>query len=209
MQSLLTSNPLGLWDVQQVEVHSGSQSTTQGRNSLAGAVVIRTNDPTFEPEFAARTNAGSFGQRGGSVLANGELIDGTVAGRVAIDYQSEDGYIENIARNEDANDKSSLNARAKLLIQPSADMDLLLTFAHVDNKAGTNAVNQSNGVPSYYKLSQNTDTKSDVKQDSATAKLDYYLTDELTLTSITSGTKAELDTVLTSTSQPVPTRLSP
>ncbi|MBN3561924.1 TonB-dependent receptor [Aliamphritea spongicola] len=196
MQSLLTSNPLGLWDVQQVEVHSGSQSTTQGRNSLAGAVVIRTNDPTFEPEFAARTNAGSFGQRGGSVLANGELIDGTVAGRVAIDYQSEDGYIENIARNEDANDKSSLNARAKLLIQPSADMDLLLTFAHVDNKAGTNAVNQSNGVPSYYKLSQNTDTKSDVKQDSATAKLDYYLTDELTLTSITSGTKAELDTVL-------------
>src|SRR3546814_2469334 len=35
-----------LWDVQQVEVFRGPQSTIQGSNSIAGPVVIKTNDPT-------------------------------------------------------------------------------------------------------------------------------------------------------------------
>lgn len=196
MQSLLTSNPLGLWDTQQVEVHSGSQSTTQGRNSLAGSVVIKTNDPTYDTEFAAQTNIGNYGTKGASVLANGALIDGKVAGRIAIDSQSSDGYIDNTARSNDPNAKEALNARGKLLIQPSEDLDILLTLAHVNNKAGTNAVNQTNGVPSYYQLSQDTDTFSDVKQDSLTAKIDYYINEEFSITSITSGTKAELDVLL-------------
>jgi iron complex outermembrane recepter protein len=35
-----------LWDVGQVEILKGSQSTAYGRNAIGGAVVINTNDPT-------------------------------------------------------------------------------------------------------------------------------------------------------------------
>lgn len=38
------------WDVEQIEVLRGPQSTTQGRNTMAGAIVVNTKDPTFDWE---------------------------------------------------------------------------------------------------------------------------------------------------------------
>jgi outer membrane receptor protein involved in Fe transport len=43
-----------LWDIRQVEVYRGSQSSTLGRNASAGAMVLTTNDPTDEREGAAQ-----------------------------------------------------------------------------------------------------------------------------------------------------------
>lgn len=71
----LTLSPMPLWDVEQVEVFLGPQSTTQGRNSLAGAVVIQTKNPTFEPSFSAQTNVGNYNERGGAVAGGGSIVD--------------------------------------------------------------------------------------------------------------------------------------
>lgn len=38
----------GLFDVEQVEVYRGPQSTLSGRAAMAGAIYIKTKDPTFE-----------------------------------------------------------------------------------------------------------------------------------------------------------------
>ena len=49
----------GTWDLQQVEVWRGPQSTIVGRNALAGAIQIKSNDPTMKWETAARLGFGT------------------------------------------------------------------------------------------------------------------------------------------------------
>ncbi|WP_181880635.1 TonB-dependent receptor, partial [Ectopseudomonas mendocina] len=193
---LLTHNPMLLWDMEQVEVYRGAQSTTQGRNSLAGAIIMKSKDPTFDPEFSVRSNAGKYGERGTSAMANGTLIDGLVAGRLAVDYQTSDGYIENEFLDMDANQLRSSNIRGKFLILPSDDMDLLLTFARTKQRSGLNAVAAVNGKPDYYSVYENTETYNTLAQNTATAKLDYRLDDFWTLTSVTSGTWSKYDSIL-------------
>lgn len=185
---LLTANPLSVWDVEQVEVYRGAQSTTQGRNSLAGAVVMKTKDPTFTPEFAVQGNLGRYGEKGSSALANGALIEDRLAGRLAVDYQTEDGYINNPTLGDDANPLRSANVRGKLLFLPSDDVDVLLTFSHNDQRAGLNGVQANGGVPDYFNVYQNTETYHKFDQNAVTGKLDWYLDDEWTLTSISSAT---------------------
>ena len=43
-----------LWDMKQVEIYRGAQSYAQGRNAIAGAVVMTSNDPTQEWDVAER-----------------------------------------------------------------------------------------------------------------------------------------------------------
>lgn len=183
----VTLSPLDLWDVEQVEVFRGSQSTTQGRNSLAGAVVVKTKDPVYHPEFIAQANVGRFGERGGSLVANGVLVEGTAAARLAVDYQTEDGYIRNDFLGTDANPRRELNVRGKLLLQPTERLDVLFTLARDEHRSGSQAVDAEAGRPDYYKLTLNTEEKDELDQNTAIAKLDYYLSDAWTFTSLTSG----------------------
>jgi len=44
----------GLWDVEQVEVYRGPQSTLAGRAALAGAIYVKTKDPTNKFEVGGR-----------------------------------------------------------------------------------------------------------------------------------------------------------
>ncbi|MEN0109030.1 MAG: TonB-dependent receptor, partial [Pseudomonas sp.] len=135
----LTLSPMSMWDVDQVEVLLGPQSTTQGRNSLAGAVVIQTRNPTFEPSLSAQTNAGNYGESGAAIAGGGALIDDVVAGRIAVDYQDGDGYIDNVTTHGDANPNRNKNARGKLLILPNDDLDVLLTYAYHESLQGDNS----------------------------------------------------------------------
>lgn len=189
----LTLSPMPLWDVDQVEVFLGPQSTTQGRNSLAGAVVIQTRNPTFEPSFSARTNMGTYSERGAAVAGGGALVDDKIAGRIAVDYQEGDGYIDNVALHDDANPNRTANARGKLLILPNDDLDVLLTYAHSESRKGDNSAMRQNDKIRYYKMTSNTKAYDKLEQDTLSAKVDYRLDDNWSLTSLTANTRSDYD----------------
>ncbi|WP_055127628.1 TonB-dependent receptor [Pseudomonas mediterranea] len=188
----LTLSPVPLWDAEQVEVFLGPQSTTQGRNSLAGAVVIETKKPTFQPSFSAQTSMGNYGEHGAAVAGGGAIVDEKIAGRIAVDYTDGDGYIRNTALDKDANPHRTSNTRGKLLILPNDDTDVLLTYAHSEHRQGDRSTMRgADGKPSYYDISSNTEAFDNLKQDTLSAKVDYRLNDAWSLTSMTANTSSD------------------
>ena len=192
------SGPLEMWDIGQVEVLRGPQSTLQGRNSLAGAVIISSANPTFEPQARVRLNLASGDERQLSFAVGGPIIADQVAFRVAVDKKTSDGFIYNptLKRDIDALDVGSV--RGKLLFTPTAlpDLKLLATYFHAKRDGGYLYTYARVDRPDYF--DHRTDlagdpTRTIAKTDIFTLDGSYKLSDALTLNAIASWNKVDTD----------------
>ena len=129
----------GLWDVGHVEVFRSPQTTTQGVNSIAGAIFMYTADPTYRFEGKARIIAGELARREASAVISGPLIGNELALRVSGDFNRErsSNRMSGPIAGVDLNDDRLWTGRAKLLAQPHAlpDLKLLVTYAHTHSQA--------------------------------------------------------------------------
>lgn len=149
----IEAGPGGIFDVDQVEIYRGVQSTVQGRNALAGTIHVRTRDPEFGWGANGRVEIADFGTRRVGVAANAELIEDQVALRLAVDEFETDGFLTNPAADLDNVDfDDSGTRRAKLRVEPRAvpGFSALLTFVDSEGIAGTGfGTNVANG-PNFF-----------------------------------------------------------
>lgn len=139
-RAALTVGPLDLYDIAQVEVFRGPQSTVQGRNALAGAIIIRTADPTYRWTGKARalmTDKAGERRLGGAI--GGPIIADQLAFRVAAEVVRSDGLIFNETTNKDADRRKSETVRGKLLFTPTAvpGLRVVATYMHDRHQRGT------------------------------------------------------------------------
>ncbi|TMP40490.1 hypothetical protein CWB96_03070 [Pseudoalteromonas citrea] len=135
---MIKSGGLSVWDLSQVEVFRGPQSTLQGRNALAGAIVLRSEDPTYETTGKAQFTLGDHGQYGYAFAGGTSIIDDMLAFRVSYEDKSLDGDIYNTTRDDFSNFEDSETLRAKVLFEPNQDVDVLFTYTQNVNKYGPN-----------------------------------------------------------------------
>lgn len=113
------------WDVASIEVFRGPQTTAQGANAIGGAIIVNTNDPSWEPEGSYRLEFGNYNQRRASLAWSGPIND-QLAARIALDYSARDTFIDYVnpafVQNEIGQDFRTVTGRAKLLWRPT-DID--------------------------------------------------------------------------------------
>lgn len=125
----------GLWDVEQVEVYRGPQSTLSGRAALAGAIHIRTRQPQYDYEVAARASYGELDSFDAAIAGGGAVIDDVIAFRVAGEYQRRDSEVNyptfsSFNRFDRLNKDEYYQLRGRVRIDPAPGLQINLTYAY-------------------------------------------------------------------------------
>ncbi|USX28520.1 TonB-dependent receptor [Oxalobacteraceae bacterium OTU3CINTB1] len=130
---------MSVWDADRFEVLRGPQSTNQGRNSLAGAVVVRTRDPSDTADFSYRASAGNQNSHRVAVAGGGAIVDQVLAGRIAFEQRRSDGGTYDPTRDDRRfNHDDGYTLRAKLRVTPWGDRyQALITLVDEERKYGS------------------------------------------------------------------------
>lgn len=173
----------GLWDMEQIEVYRGPQSTNNGRNSIAGAMYIQTADPTFDWEGKVRLgyrNKDKYIDK--AVALSGPIIDDTLAFRFSgqvIDGQtitSNEAFDSN-PTNIDLNELDTEQGRLKFLWLPTDDLELMFTHAKYNEEgdAGRRYF-EDTSTDGYYKTYFR---DMDTETDTTSVDMHYQLNDSI------------------------------
>jgi iron complex outermembrane recepter protein len=136
------------WDMAQVEVYRGAQSTLLGQNALAGAIVQTTKDPVFKDEAAVQLGARSERTTLNGAFMVNKAISDTLAIRLtgeAIDGKTAIDYSQFLGSGFTADDRDEIGRlrygryRFKALLAPSDALTLKFT---VEQERRRNAYTQ-------------------------------------------------------------------
>lgn len=119
-----------LFDIDHVEVLRGPQGTLFGRNTTAGVVSVKTNDPTGTIKAGLDSQYGRFNEFRTSGFVSGPLSD-TLAARLAFNVEEGGAWQVNRNTGEKLGDSDQQNVRLKLRWSPDDRTQVHLS-AHYD-----------------------------------------------------------------------------
>jgi iron complex outermembrane receptor protein len=112
-------------DVASIEILRGPQSTLFGKNSSAGLISVRTNDPSDDFEGNVEAIITSDGERVVKGMFTGPLSD-QLGFRITAYDNKVDGWIKNLTTGTDFGENKSQGARAKLVWDPTDNLSMTI-----------------------------------------------------------------------------------
>ena len=129
-----------LFDVSQLEVIRGAQTSAYGVNASAGIIKLSTNEANGEEVSKAKVSIGTHNQRSFGYATGGFLGDkasSKTSYRLSISQNKTDGFIENTFLNrKDTNQSEETFSLLKLKHNPSNNSTVQTSFVYADAKAG-------------------------------------------------------------------------
>ena len=97
-------------DIEMVEVLRGPQGTLFGKNTIGGAISVKSKRPTEEFEGYLDVTVGDDSRNDYKASVSGSLTDG-IRSRLTLSSQNRDGYVSRPLLGEDGGDKDATFAR--------------------------------------------------------------------------------------------------
>lgn len=184
------------WDLEQIEVLRGPQSSLYGRAALAGALVLESKDPTFFWEGAIEGEIGNFDKEGGAFVLSGPILEDQLAFRVSGESQKS---TNNITYTDPANsffgEDEYENYRVKLLWEPAEidGLSALYTFNRAIDATGSDIVSGPDFHARVFSGNSFTSEFREIEVDNHIANVSFDFSDKYTVRSITSFIDTDLD----------------
>ncbi len=124
-----------LVDIEAVEVLRGPQGTLFGKNTLSGALNIRTAKPDHERNGFIEVTGGDYNLVNMSAAGNLSLIEDVLAARATVFTGNRDGFVDELNAGENVlNDRDRFGGRLQLLYTPIDELEvrLIADYAEID-----------------------------------------------------------------------------
>ncbi|MEM9911427.1 MAG: TonB-dependent receptor [Pseudomonadota bacterium] len=189
------SNALSTWDLEQVEILRGPQSTQSGRNALAGAVRLISNDPVFENQYRLRVGFGNNSTAVGSFVLNTPIVQDRLAFRLAVDHEQTDGSVRNTSLGtDDALFAEQTTVRASLRFEPTDRLSTVLRYTYIDEERGVQSLSAADFPPN--RIVEEGDQSAFSRTINALSlNIGYEINDQLALESRTTRTDYEFGVI--------------
>ena len=188
--AVVQAAPTDMFDVAQVEILRGPQSTLQGLNALAGAVIVQTTEPSMDWQLRARAMITDADETQFAAAMGGPIVPDELAFRVSVEKRDADGFTYNPTRQTNENPLDSTNVRGKLLWTPGAlpGFEARLGYTHYERYGGYSFSYTDTTTPDFFDHRRNfsdAPNDSDANTDIATADLRYDFGGGFALTALT------------------------
>lgn len=110
-----------LVDIESFQALKGPQGTLFGRNTSGGAILINTNDPSFDDGLSGSISGtyGRFNQQSLTAILNAPLIDQKLAVRLVYSGNKRDGYVTEVNSGRKVQNLNDYTLRGKILLRPT------------------------------------------------------------------------------------------
>ncbi len=125
-----------LFDLALIEIVKGPQGALYGRNAIAGAINIVTNEPTNTPRNKIQIGFGNGNLLQAQLSSTGPIVKDKLFYRVSGSYKKGDGLLNNITLNKAPDFVEDLSIRAQLKAHLSSNTSATLTGQIIDAEAG-------------------------------------------------------------------------
>ena len=179
-----------LYDIDQIEIFKGPQSSVYGPNAMAGLISLKSTDPTDHFEMRTSTSFGSDNHYGGSSVMNVQFMKNMKLRLGGVNNYS-DGFRENVTQSvTNTNKREESFSRMKLSYDPNNQLSILATLIYTKLENGYDAWAPDNNTD--FKTYSNDKGEDSQRTYGYSLRANFEASENLSITSITSFTETDL-----------------
>ena len=179
-----------LYDIDQIEIFKGPQSSVYGPNAMAGLISLKSTDPTDHFEMRTSIRFGSDNHYGGSSVMNVQFMKNMKLRLGGVNNYS-DGFRENVTQSvTQTNKREESFSRMKLSYDPNNQLSILATLIYTKLENGYDAWAPDNNTD--FKTYSNDKGEDSQRTYGYSLRANFEASENLSITSITSFTETDL-----------------